>query len=66
MDRLAYNKTDWIIVTGATDHMVHSESIFSSFTCVSNSYVYLPNGEKVLVTYIGTVHLNDTLILVRF
>ena len=63
MDRSAYNKTDWIIDIGATDHMIHSKSIFSSFTCVSNSYVYLPNGEKVLVTHIGTVHLNNTLIL---
>ena len=43
--------------------MVHSESVFSSFTCVSNSYVYLPNGEKVLLTHIGTMHLNDTLML---
>ena len=43
--------------------MVHSEYVFSSFTCVSNSYVYLPNGEMVLVTHIGIVHLNDTLIL---
>ena len=62
INKSAYIETDWIIDTGATDHMVHSESIFNSFTCVSNSYVYLPNGEKVLVTHIGTVHINDTLI----
>ena len=63
INKSAYIKIDWIIDTGATDHMVHSESVFNSFTCVSNSYVYLPNGEKVLVTHIGTVHINDTLIL---
>ena len=63
VNKSAYVETDWIIDTGATDHMVHSESVLDSFTCVSNSYVYLPNGEKVLVTHIGTMHINDTLIL---
>ena len=63
INKSTYNETNWIIDTGATDHMVHSKSVFNSFICVSNSYVYLPNGEKVLVTHIGTVHLNDTLIL---
>ena len=43
--------------------MVHSISVFSSITCVSNSFVHLPNGEKALVTHIGTVHLTETLIL---
>ena len=43
--------------------MVHYVSVFSSIACVSNPYVYLPNGEKVLVTHIGTVHLTETLIL---
>ena len=43
--------------------MVHYVSVFSSVACVSNPYVYLPNGEKVLVTHIGTVHLTETLIL---
>ena len=62
INKSAYIETNWIIDTGATNHMVHSESVFNSFTCVSNSYVYLPNGEKVLVTHIGIVHINDTLI----
>ena len=43
--------------------MVHSILVFSSITCVSNSFVYFPNGEKVLVTHIGIVHLTETLIL---
>ena len=48
VNKSAYIETDWIIDTGATDHIVHSESVFNSFTYVSNSYVYLPNGEKFL------------------
>ena len=63
VNRSAFENTDWIIDTGAIDHMVHYVSIFSSITCVSNSYVYLPNGEKTLVTHIGTIHLTETLIL---
>lgn len=39
------------------DHIVHSTSVFSSITCVSNTYAYLPNGERALVTHVGTVHL---------
>ena len=58
-----FDKIDWIIDTRAADHMVHSILVFSSITCVSNSFVYLPNGEKVLVTHIGIVHLTETLIL---
>ena len=49
-NRSAFANTDWIIDTGAIDHMVHSIS-------VSNTYVYLPNGERALVTHVGTAHL---------
>ena len=63
VNRSAFDKIDWIIDIRATDHMIHSVLVFSSITWVSNSFVYLPNGEKVLVTHIGTVHLTKTLIL---
>ena len=43
--------------------MVHYVLVFCSITCVFNSFVYLLNGEMVLVTHIGTVHLTETLIL---
>ena len=43
--------------------MVHSILVFSSITCVSNSFVHLPNGEKALVTHIRTVHLTESSIL---
>jgi len=63
VNRLAFRSIDWIIDTGATDHMVHSISMFSSITCLSNTYVYLLNGERALVTHIGIVHLTEKLIL---
>ena len=63
VNRSAFTNTNWIIDTGATNHIVHSISMFSSFTCVSNTYVYLPNGERALVTHVGTVHLTKKLIL---
>ena len=63
VNRSAFDNTNWIIDTRATNHMVHSVLVFSFIACVSNSHVYLPNGEKVLVTHIGTVHLIETLIL---
>ena len=58
-----FDKIDWINDTRATDHIVHFVLVFSSITSVSNSFVYLPNGEKVLVTHIGKIHLTATLIL---
>ena len=63
VNRLAFTSIDWIIDTGATDHMVHSISMFNSITSLSNTYVYLPNGERALVTHIGTIHLTEKLIL---
>ena len=50
IDRQAYKSNDWIINTGATDHMVHSVSCLTIITSTINTFVYLPNGEKALVT----------------
>ena len=63
IDRQAYKSNDWIINTGATDHMVHSVSCLITITSTINTFFYLPNGEKALVTQIGTVHILDNLIL---
>ena len=58
-----FPSTDWVIETGATDHMVHSVSCFTSITSTLNTHVNLPNGEIALVTHIGTVRISETLIL---
>ena len=41
--------------------MVHSVSCLTTITSAINTFVYLPNGEKALVTHIGTVHISDNL-----
>jgi hypothetical protein len=53
----------WILDTGATDHMVHSLSCFTSITSIIQATVELPNGQLVPVTHIGTVKLSSSLIL---
>ena len=43
--------------------MVHSVSQLTTITSVVHFCVNLPNGEKVVVTYIGTVQISSTLTL---
>ncbi|XP_023887752.2 uncharacterized protein LOC111999870 [Quercus suber] len=63
VDRTAFNGSDWVMDTGATDHMVHSVSRFTSIIAVLNTFVNLPNGESALVTHIGTVKISTKLVL---
>ena len=63
VDKQAYKSNTWIIDTVAIDYMVHSVSCLSTITYTINTFVYLPNGEKALVTHIGTVHISDHLTL---
>ena len=45
--------------------MVHSVSQLTTITSIVYSCVYLPNGEKDVVTHIGTVQISSTLILIN-
>ena len=56
-------QNEWIIDTGATDHMVYSLSSFTSITSAIHSYIHLPNGQKVLATNSGSVQISHTLTL---
>ena len=47
VDRNAFNSSNWVIDTGATDHMVHSLSCFNIVVATLNTFVNLPNGETV-------------------
>ena len=55
--------TDWILDSGATDHMIHSLHFFTSVTSIVHFSVKLPNGDMAKVTHIGTVKLTSTLTL---
>uniref|UniRef100_A0A2N9EDL8 Integrase catalytic domain-containing protein n=1 Tax=Fagus sylvatica TaxID=28930 RepID=A0A2N9EDL8_FAGSY len=55
--------SEWVIDTGATDHMVTTTQFFTQMTVVTDVTVTLPNGHTVLVTHIGTIALTDTLVL---
>ena len=55
LNNTAYNEETWVLDTGDTDHIIHSISLFTKITSSISSFVHLPNGEKVLVTHIGTV-----------
>ena len=55
--------TDWILDSGATDHMIHSLQFFTSVTSIVHFSAKLPNGDMAKVTHIGTIKLTSTLTL---
>ena len=58
-----FKSPNWIIDTSATDHMVHSLSLLTTITSTLHRFVYLPNGDKALVTHIGIVQILETFTL---
>ena len=61
VNKNAYGNDVWILDTGATDHIVHSLSLFTHITSPISTFVQLPNREKVTVTHIGTIQVTSTL-----
>ncbi|XP_030936240.1 uncharacterized protein LOC115961390 [Quercus lobata] len=55
VNKTAYGNDVWILDTRATDHTVHSLSLFTHITSSISTFVQLPNGEKVTVTHIDSV-----------
>ncbi|XP_075098851.1 uncharacterized protein LOC142175761 [Nicotiana tabacum] len=56
------NVQEWIIDTGATDHMVSDLSMLTSFNIVDPSYskkVFLPNGDVSYIKHVGTSAISD-------
>ena len=49
---------NWILDSGATDHMVHSLKFFTSITSIVQISVRFPNGDMTRVTNIGIVQLS--------
>jgi len=55
---------DWIIDTGATDHMTSlPEHLHHSKNNNTRACIKLPNGTQAKITHIGIVHLNNGLVL---
>ncbi|XP_074374803.1 uncharacterized protein LOC141715227 [Apium graveolens] len=54
---------EWLIDSGATDHICPDLSFFSSYENIfdNNNYITIPNGYKVKVLHKGSVKLNDEL-----
>ena len=63
VNRKAFGVKTWVIDTGATDHIVCSMHLLTSFTAISHSVVELPNGEAALVTHVGTIKLSSHITL---
>ena len=52
-----------VIDTGASDHIVCSIQLLTSYTEISHTMVELPNGEAAIVTHIGTIQLSSHITL---
>ena len=63
VNRRAYDFNTWVIDTGASDHIVCSMKLLTSYTEISHSMVELPNGESAVVIHIGTIHLSSHITL---
>jgi len=62
-NKIAYNEETWVLDTGATNHIIHSISLFTKITNSISSFVHLPNGKTILPTHIGTIQVTTSLIL---
>ncbi|XP_019423021.1 PREDICTED: uncharacterized protein LOC109332492 [Lupinus angustifolius] len=54
---------DWVLDTGATDHVCFSLSEFQSFIKIDHIQIRLPNGSKVVSSIAGTVIFSKDLCL---
>lgn len=53
----------WVIDSGATNHLSHQRSSFTSFKTLPNTNVTLPNGDLVNVVGIGNINLGSHMVL---
>lgn len=63
IDTSHLDSSNWILNSGATDHMVHSFQLFTSITSIVHISVKFPNGDMAKVTHIGIIKLSFTLTL---
>lgn len=56
---------NWIIDSGATDHICYDLTLFSNIKSVpgNSSHIIIPNGKQVLVSKMGDIKVNDNISL---
>ncbi|KAJ0947166.1 putative RNA-directed DNA polymerase [Helianthus annuus] len=58
------SSTNWIIDTGASDHMCHDELLFTNLQTLSKPFLIgLPNGQNITINKIRIVHLTQDIVL---
>ena len=57
------SSSDWILDSGATNHMIHSIHFFTSITSIVHISIRLLNGDMAKVSHIGIVQVTPTLLL---
>ena len=61
---LTLSGNSWIVDLGATDHMTHTLSHFSTYTpCPSNRKIIVANGSLVTVAGVGDIFITPNLVL---
>lgn len=63
VNKTAFDSETWVLDTRATDHIIHSITLFTKITSSISTFVQFPNDERVNVTYIGTIQVTFTLVL---
>ena len=63
VNRRAYGLKTRVTNTSASDHIVCSMQLLTSYTEISRTTVELPNGEVAVVTHIGTIQLSSHITL---
>lgn len=58
-------KTKWLIDSGATNHICSDLNLFQNRKPVvgANEYITVPNGRKIPIANIGSVRVNNSLVL---
>lgn len=56
----------WVIDSGATHHVCHNRSPFTTLKPLLNTFVTLPTGNSVSIIGIGPITLSDNITLKNF
>lgn len=55
--------SSWLVDTGATHHVCCDSSLFTDYVPLHNTFVTLPNNQKVEIAKTGTVQLSPSFVL---